>query len=317
MKHSFEKTIEEAALCTGLLYCINRTVFALGARGKSISGGQSSSYHWKYGEIHYTKAGKGSPVLLIHSLNPFFSGNEWEGIRGKLAQMHTVYVIDLPGCGRSQKRRILYTNFLYADAVCCFVRDVIGSRTDVITSGDSSSIAVMADRRDPSLFRKFIMINPETLDHMSHDPGLYELLLSGFMRIPVFGTSLYLMMTSRSVLRRAFHNYYFPNPTFWDEDMLAQCYASAHRGGGSARFSCSSIIGGYTRLNVVFALKTMKKPVYLIGGADTPDIRQTLEGYRFFNKKFHRELISQANRMPHLEFPGKTAARILYDLGQE
>lgn len=37
-------------------------------------------YHWKYGNIYYTKSGKGKPVLLIHDLDPTASSYEWKAV---------------------------------------------------------------------------------------------------------------------------------------------------------------------------------------------------------------------------------------------
>ena len=49
------------------------------------------------------KKGKGSPILLIHDMLPGGSGYEWTRIEDELALEHTVYNLDLPGCGRSEK----------------------------------------------------------------------------------------------------------------------------------------------------------------------------------------------------------------------
>ena len=75
-------------------------------------------YHWRFGDIYYTKKGKGSPILLIHDMLPGGSGYEWGKIEDDLALEHTVYNLDLPGCGRSEKSGITYTNFVYVQAIC-------------------------------------------------------------------------------------------------------------------------------------------------------------------------------------------------------
>ena len=40
---------------------------------------------------------------LIHDLDPTASSYEWKAVTKKLAENHTVYAIDLLGCGRSEK----------------------------------------------------------------------------------------------------------------------------------------------------------------------------------------------------------------------
>ena len=35
---------------------------------------ESLCYHWRLGDIHYTKCGSGHPLLLIHDISPASSG---------------------------------------------------------------------------------------------------------------------------------------------------------------------------------------------------------------------------------------------------
>lgn len=85
-------------------------------------------YHWKYGNIYYTKSGKGKPVLLIHDLDPTASSYEWKAVTKKLAENHTVYAIDLLGCGRSEKPNMTYTNYLYVQLMNEFISNVINEK---------------------------------------------------------------------------------------------------------------------------------------------------------------------------------------------
>ena len=62
------------------------------------------------------KQGHGSPLLLVHDIMPGASGYEWNAVENQLATEHTVYTIDLLGCGRSEKAEITYTNFVFAAA---------------------------------------------------------------------------------------------------------------------------------------------------------------------------------------------------------
>ena len=86
----------------------------------------------------------------MNQLSASGSDCEWQSMIDELAEDHTVYTIDLPGCGRSQKEKMVYTNYLYVQAVNDFVKHVIKTKTDIITSGDTSSIAVMACHSEPS-----------------------------------------------------------------------------------------------------------------------------------------------------------------------
>ena len=63
----------------------------------------SNYYNWKFGNIYYQKTGSGSPLLLIHDLNHYSSSMEWDKVIDTLSREHTVYTIDLLGCGKSDK----------------------------------------------------------------------------------------------------------------------------------------------------------------------------------------------------------------------
>ena len=52
-----------------------------------------------------------------------------------------------------------YTNFVYVQVICDFIRNVIGEKTDVIASGFSGSFAVMACRNENALFNKLVLVN--------------------------------------------------------------------------------------------------------------------------------------------------------------
>lgn len=53
-----------------------------------------------------------------------------------------------------------YTNYVYVQCICDFIKNVIGEKTDVIVSGYSGSFVIMACRNEEKLFNKIMMVNP-------------------------------------------------------------------------------------------------------------------------------------------------------------
>ena len=100
-------------------------------------------YRWRFGNIYYTKEGTGKPLLLLHDLNYFSSGCEWESLIPTLKKHYTVYTVDLLGCGRSEKPNLTYTNFLYVQLLSDFIQSEIGRRTSVIATGASAPLVIM------------------------------------------------------------------------------------------------------------------------------------------------------------------------------
>lgn len=161
-KHS-KRLLTLAALATtttATIHIINKVIAASACLKEMLDTDVRNYYHWRFGDIYYTKKGKGSPILLIHDMLPGGSGYEWTRIEDELALEHTVYNLDLPGCGRSEKPGMTYTNFVYVQAICDFIKNVIGEKTDIIVNGYSASFVVMACHNEKTLFNKIMMVNP-------------------------------------------------------------------------------------------------------------------------------------------------------------
>ena len=127
-----------AALCAGAVYGINRLAFFISTMKDILNSKNKSFYRWRFGDIYYSKQGEGRPVLLIHALDAACSDYEWQDMVKRLSNEYTVYTIDLPGCGRSGKEKMIYTNYLYVQAVNDFLKHFIKSNTDINTSGHTS-----------------------------------------------------------------------------------------------------------------------------------------------------------------------------------
>ena len=214
MKESRKKLLKgivTAAAAAGAVYGMNRLVFFLSTMKDLLTSKEKSYYNWRFGDIYYARKGEGRPVLLLHQLSASGSDCEWQSMIDELAENHTVYTIDLPGCGRSQKEKMVYTNYLYVQAVNDFVKHVIKTKTDIITSGDTSSIAVMACHSEPSLYGRFIFINPESVDHMIRTPGPQQKCLSYLLQLPLVGTLYYVLANSRWKVKRDFRTKYYYN----------------------------------------------------------------------------------------------------------
>ena len=128
MKKSSHKLLTFAALfgtATAIIHVANKFVAATAQLKEMLDFSQKNYYDWRFGKVYYTKTGKGSPVLLVHDMMPGSSGYEWNKVVKALSTEHTVYTIDLLGCGRSDKPGITYTNFLYVQLICDFVKEVI------------------------------------------------------------------------------------------------------------------------------------------------------------------------------------------------
>ena len=120
IKHFFLLT----ALAAGTIHFVNRFINMTADIKNILKAENGNFYDWKNGQIYYTKRGSGSPLLLIHDLNPVSSSYEWCKVIRKLEKKHTVYTMELLGYRRSAKPYLTYKNYLYVQLVMDFIQNV-------------------------------------------------------------------------------------------------------------------------------------------------------------------------------------------------
>lgn len=291
------------AIATGLIYVGNKLIFATAVLKDLLKSNANNFYNWRFGKIYYKKQGKGSPVLLIHDLTIYSSAYEWNRIMDNLSQNHTVYAIDLPGCGRSDKQNITYTNYLYVQAISDFIKNIIQERTDLIVSGYSGSLAVMAYHVDTKLFGKLIMINPPSFDVLKQIPNKRTKIYKFLLELPVFGTLVYNMISCQSNVELLFTEKYLYNPFNISAEWIDTYYESAHRGMSNSKYLLSSMIGRYTNNNICHALKEINQSIFIIEGELENDAKSILTQYESVNPAIESIVLKHAKHLPQLESP--------------
>ena len=270
---------------------------------------ESFCYRWRFGNIHYTKSGSGKPLLLIHDLDAASSGYEWNQVVSSLSKEYTVYTMDLLGCGRSEKPCLTYTNYLYVQLIADFVKSEIGHRTDVISTGHSSALAIMACNNNPELFDKLLLINPDSILTCSQIPGKYAKLYKGFLDLPVIGTLLYHIATSKQAIRESFITQYFYNPYSVRESYVNSYYEAAHLN-LSPKSVYASVHCNYTKANIVNAIKKIDNSIYIIGGDGMDNIKDLLNEYTIYNPAIEYTLLPDTKYLPQLEKPAEFVSTV-------
>lgn len=269
----------------------------------------SLCFKWRLGNIHYTKVGTGKPLLLIHDLNFSSCGYEWHQLIHSLKDSYTVYTIDLLGCGRSEKPNLTYTNYLYVQLLSDFIKSEIGHRTNVIATGESSALAIMACNNNPELFDQLMLINPDSLLGCSQVPGKNSKVYKLILDLPIIGTLLYNIASSRSFLETKFRERYFYNPYLAKTSYIDHYREAAHLG-EYPKAIFSSLECQYTKCNITNALKKIDNSIFIIGGSEEPYISDIIEEYKLYNPAIESSLISKTKHLPQLEEPEKVFDQI-------
>lgn len=304
-----KKRTKTILLTTGLsiatIYAYNRFVETTATKNNLLSKDKGSFYPWKNGNIFYIKSGSGSPLLLVHDTESSASSAEWAKILRRLEKNHTVYCIDLLGCGRSDKPAIEYTNYLYVQMITAFVKDVIGEKTAVVATNMSASFVIMANHMDESIFDKIILINPVSLKQLSIIPDEESKLKKRIIELPFIGTFVYNMMNSYQRIDERFRKRYYSKSQLVSSNMEETYYEAAHIGGSNGRYLYSSILGNYLNNNITHAIKSLSTPTLIIGSKEMKNNALILDDYYRVNPSLKFKRITHGNLYPHMEVPEK------------
>lgn len=305
MKKNIRHFFLLTALATGCIYGINKFINFTSGLKNNVTTNMGHFFEWRYGNIFYTKHGEGSPLLLIHDLSPVSSSIEWSRVVRKFEKDHTVYAIDLLGCGRSDKPNLTYTNYMYVQLITDFVKKIIEEKTDVIATGDSGSFTLMAANMDEAIFNRIFLISPSSLESLQTNPNKQNNIIKKVFELPIIGTCLYNFETREDKITDLFEQQYYKNKSRISGKLKDLYYESAHKNNSSGRFLLGSMIGNYTNINIIPALKKIENPIYLIGSRDSEESIRTIESYVKYDENIETASISNCSKLPQLEEPDK------------
>lgn len=262
-------------------------------------------YSSKYGDIFYKVSGEGKPVLLVHDINECSSGMEWFYAEKKLAKKHRVYTIDLLGCGRSDRPKLVYNSFLYVQLLTDFIHDVIKEQTDIVATGNAAAPAIMAAKMSNDIIDRMILINPADLVELSDVPDPFSKTVKAVLSCPIVGTFAYHMLHRKDCIYRDFSELYFGNPQGDFCELCEYYYESAHRNESGSRYLYASIMGGYLNMNIYHGLKSLDKDIVIISGEDFYESGYVPEEYAEINENIECISILGTAYLPQLEDSSK------------
>ncbi|MDC7289192.1 alpha/beta fold hydrolase [Blautia schinkii] len=290
-------------IATAIIHLANRVVAATAQLKEMLDVSGRNFYEWRFGKVYYTKRGNGSPLLLVHDMLPGASGYEWSRVEKELAMEHTVFTVDLLGCGRSDKPGITYTNFVYVQMITDFIKNVIGEKTDVIASGFSGSFVTMACHNEKEYFNKIMLVNPPSLSKLNQMPSQKDKLLKFFLEIPIFGTLVYHMIVSYEGTNNLFIENMYYNPFHVDQDMVDAYYEGSHRGGCYAKYLYASLASKYMNININHALKSIDNSIYIVEGDAEANGISIVDEYCKTNPAIETACLKHTKHYPHIEDP--------------
>ncbi|PQV65467.1 Pimeloyl-ACP methyl ester carboxylesterase [Abditibacterium utsteinense] len=301
-----KKTAAVSGAALGAVAVLNAVIAARTPPLSFRLGGEFGRYPARFGDIAYTVAGSGAPILLLHGLEAGRSMAEWRAIFGPLSENHTVYALDFPGWGLSDATREGYNATDFAEVISHFIKDIIGSPTTVIAAGEAGIFAALAARGGAPIQQLILSCPvPPALDAPSGESRAEAMLqrtLSGsLLNAPVLGTAALNWARSRANLavRARFHG-------FFDKDFGTReselWHVAAHQKG--ADFGQKCFLQGAFSCDWRAAWSEIEVPSLLIWGRNA-----LREGYASapewltLRPDAHLEVVENALLFPHLEQP--------------
>jgi pimeloyl-ACP methyl ester carboxylesterase len=232
----------------GGLALLNRWLEGRGGDPANRLGGETRRYRWRGGELAYTVAGEGEPLLMVHGVYAGASSLEFRKNFEELSKSFRVYALDLLGCGMSERPRRRYGPEDVTSQIGDFARQEIVGQTHLVTSSLSAALVVPAAVRSPRLFKKLVFICPTgygTLDRPSGRLGdaVYALFLA-----PVVGDTLYHAIVSRPGIRYYLKNIAYHDQEFVTEGLVEDYYRASH--GPGARYFPAAFVSGKLNFGV-------------------------------------------------------------------
>lgn len=110
--------------------------------------------------LSYSVTGQGPPLVFIHGYGT--SGRVWSRVIPLLAQTHQLFMLDLPGYGRSPAPRSWQLRTI-APLICEWLSLLQLSSVSVIGHSMGGAIAIHLTSLAPSLVQKVILVNAANL----------------------------------------------------------------------------------------------------------------------------------------------------------
>jgi pimeloyl-ACP methyl ester carboxylesterase len=271
-----------------------------GRRLPNRLGGEVRYYRWSGGNLAYSVAGEGEPLLLVHGVYAGASSFEFRKNFQELSKSYRVYALDLLGCGMSERPSRRYEPEDVAVQIEDFVREEIGGSAHLVASSLTAALVIPAVVRSPRLFKKLVLICPTGYGTLDRPSGRLGDVIYGLFLAPVLGNTLYHAIVSRWGIR-----YYLGRMAYHDTDLVTEelvedYHGLSHQPG--ARYFPAAFVSGKLNLGVADLWPRVPQRTLICWGLEARTV-PVREGQRFVenNPRSEPRIFKDAALLPHDE----------------
>ena len=284
----------------GGLALYNRRLERGGGRLPNRLGGEVRYYRWGGGDLAYSVAGEGEPLLLVHGVYAGASAFEFRKNFQELSKSFRVYALDLLGCGMSGRPSRRYEPEDVAVQVEDFVREEIGGSAHLVASSLTAALVMPAAVRSPRLFKKLVLICPTGYGTLDRPSGRLGDVIYGLFLAPVFGSSLYHAIVSRWGIRYYLGRMAYHDAELVTEELVEDYHKVSHQIG--ARYFPAAFVSGKLNLGVADLWPRVPHRTLICWGLEARTV-PVQEGQRFVhnNPRSEPRIFKDAALLPHDE----------------
>lgn len=273
------------------------------------------------GQLCFYVKGQGRPLLLVHTINAAASAAEVRPIFESLSQHRTVYAIDLPGYGFSERADRLYTPRLMTDAIHDQVRHIQAihgnQAIDALAVSLSCEFLARAAAEQPAYFQTISLVSPTGFTGLKvrqaaegQTYGLNWLLT--VLQGPGWGPSIFKLLTKPKVIR------YFLKKTWGSADIDEEMYDYAvwtTQQPGAHHAPLSFLSAQLFSADITNIYDRLTQKVWMSHGTrgDFVDYRGK---QRYASSENWRFTVYESGALPYFEMPEQFSADMLHFIRQ-
>jgi pimeloyl-ACP methyl ester carboxylesterase len=258
----------------------------------------------------------GRPLVLIHSINAAGSAYEMKPLYMHYRSKRSVYALDLPGFGFSDRSKRTYSARLYTDAIIDLLdTQVKGGPADVVALSLGAEFVARAALERPDLVRTLTLISPSGFSQRGNEKGTSQKAgannsadsLYNTFNFPLWSQAFYdLLATPVSIKYFLKQSFQGPVP----KDLIDYDYATTHQPGAknaplffvSGKLFSSDIYDDvYTRLS---------QPILVLYDRDNFVRFDRLDEIVQEHPNWRAERITPTKGLPHWEQPDATFEKL-------
>ena len=275
----------------------------------------------KAGGLRAYVTGQGRPLLLVHTVNASASAAEVRTVFERMGRHRTVYAIDLPGYGTSERTERLYTARLMTDAIldlAAYIRAQHPEQAiDAFAASLSCEFLARAAVEQPATFSTLSLVSPTGLSGLrlrQGPPGSTygQNWLLALLKGPGWGRALFKGLTRPGVIR------YFLNKTWGsraiDETMYDYAVWTTREPGAEHAPLCFLSAQMFSA-DITTIYDQLRLPVWMSHGVrgDFVDYRGKARFAAHANWQF---TVFDSGALPYFEYPQDFAEKMLAFMAQ-